>query len=62
MKTNLAELACELQRDLDTRGVRRAFAESRGPDNIKEAYAVQRALRTFRHNKCRLDGAEPVVL
>ncbi len=48
MKTNLAELACELQRDLDTRGVRRAFAESRGPDNIKEAYAVQRALRTFR--------------
>ena len=48
MKTNLAELARELQEDLDTRGLRRAFAEGRGPDNIQEAYALQRALRTFR--------------
>ena len=50
MKTNLAELARELQEDLDTRGLRRAFAEGRGPDNIEEAYALQRALRTFRES------------
>ena len=48
MKTNLAELACELQEDLDTRGPRRVFAEGRGPDTVEEAYALQRALRTLR--------------
>ena len=40
--------AAELQADLDARGSRCLYAEGRGPGNVREAYALQRALRRTR--------------
>ncbi|MBO79486.1 MAG: hypothetical protein CMQ22_07955 [Gammaproteobacteria bacterium] len=48
IKTRFDALAPELQKDLDARARRRVFAEGRGPDTVEEAYALQRALRSFR--------------
>lgn len=46
--TDFDALALELQEDLDRRGVRRVFAEGRGPNSVAEAYRLQRALRRVR--------------
>ena len=51
MENDLFEIAKELQLDLDARRRRKVFAESRGPKNIEEAYALQRALRKFRESR-----------
>ena len=51
MKNDLFEIAKELQLDLDARRRRKVFAESRGPKNIEEAYALQRALRNYRESR-----------
>ncbi len=51
MDNDLFEIARELQLDLDARRRRKVFAESRGPQNIEEAYALQRALRKFRESR-----------
>ncbi len=45
---DLDRLARELQADLDGRGARRVFAESRGPADRNQAYRLQRALRRVR--------------
>lgn len=45
------EIAHALQADLDARGVRRLFADGRGPDSVSEAYALQRALRRVRETR-----------
>ena len=51
MENDLFEIAKELQLDLDARRRRKVFAESRGPKNIEEAYALQRALRNYRESR-----------
>ena len=51
MENDLFEIAKELQLDLDARRRRKVFAESRGPKNIEEAYALQRALRKYRESR-----------
>lgn len=51
IKTRFDALAPQLQSDLDTRARRRVFAEARGPNTVKEAYELQRALRSFRESR-----------
>ena len=48
MGAAIEEIARELQDDLDARGLRRLYAESRGPASVQEAYELQRALRRVR--------------
>ncbi len=47
-ESTFEDTARELQADLDARTVRRAYAESRGPSNLTQAYQLQRALRKVR--------------
>ncbi len=48
LNTKFDDLALELQEDIDARRVRGVFAQSRGPNSVVEAYALQRALRAVR--------------
>lgn len=48
---HLEALAIELQQDLDDRAIRRVFAGSRGPDDVAQAYQLQRALRRVREKR-----------
>ena len=51
MGNDLFEMVKELQLDLDARRRRKTFAESRGPQNIEEAYTLQRAIRKYRESR-----------
>ena len=47
-EADIATTAADLQRDLDARRPRQLFVAGRGPRTVREAYALQRAVRSFR--------------